>query len=305
MLRIYNFDFELIYIEPKTKSTSWAVYYNEIGTFEAHLPLSSELIKLIAQNKYLIVCEDDKTAVLTGYEIDRELVLYGRTLNWLLEKRVAPKTESVTDKAGIISNSIVSAAFSDVDDFEVLAPPETPEVTIERSAYKTVYNAVCECLSPCNLGHKLDFDAKNQKWIFSIIKGEEIPLLISEANKNAYDTALKSDILDLADCAYYAEDGYLQSGNSGIYRWETILSDETQTEAELSLENKKENNECSLKLRNLSLGTDYNLGDILRVQITKGNLRTTEKKRISGVRIMKRNGFSEEIPIFCEIGGTA
>lgn len=305
MLRVYNFEFELIYIEPRVESTSWAVYYNQTGTFEAHLPLSSELIKIVKNNKYLIMCEDDRAAVLTGYEIDSELVLYGRTPNWLLEKRIAPKTESETNRAGIISNNIVSAAFSDVDNFEVLQPPQTPDVTIERSTYKTVYDAVCECLSICSLGHKLEFDTKNQKWIFSIIKGEEIPLLISESNKNAYDTAIKCDILDLADCGYYGEDGYLQGENSGIYRWETVLPDETQAEAAISLKNKKENSEYSLKLRNLRYGKDYNLGDILRIQITKGNFRATEKKRISGVRIVKRDGFSEEIPIFCEIGGTA
>lgn len=305
MLRIYNFNFELLYIEPKAGSTSWTIYYNQIGTFEAHIPLSSELTKLVAQNKYLIVQEEEKTAILTGYEIDEELVLYGRTPNWLLEKRVAPKTQSVTDKAGIISNSIVSAAFSDVENFIVLQPPQSPNVTIERSTYKTVYDAVCECLSACSLGHKLDFDIKNQRWIFRVIKGAEIPLLISESNKNAYDTALRCDILDVADCAYYGDNGFLQGSNSGIYRWETILTDETQAEAMISLKNKKENSECSLKLHNLQVGKDYNLGDILRIQITKGKLRTTQKKRISGVRIMKKNGFSEEIPIFCEIGGTA
>lgn len=305
MLLIYNFDFELIFLETKVKSTSWTVYYNQIGTFEAHLPISSHLTKIVADNKYLIVREDDKKAVLTGYEIDNELILYGRTPNWLLEKRVAPKTESVTDKAGIIVNNIVTQAFSDVSNFEVLAPPQSTDITIERSIYKTIYNAVSEYLSTCNLGHSLDFDIKNRKWIFSITKGIEIPLLISESNKNAYDTAIRYDILDLADCGYYGEDGYLSGENSGIYRWEAVLPEQTETEAELSLKEKKENSEYSLKLRNFKFGKDYNLGDILRIQITKGSLRTTEKKRISGVQIVKKGGFSEEIPIFCEIGGTA
>lgn len=304
MLMIYNYDFELIFLEPKVKSTSWMIYYNKIGTFEAHISLSSEMLTVVSENKYLIIREDDKMAVLTGFEIEDELVLYGRTLNWLLEKRVAEKTQSVTNKAGILAGSIVSQAFADVSNFEVIEPPESPDITIERSTYKTAYEAVCECLLSCNLGHRLDFDVKNQKWIFRVIKGEEIPLLISESNKNAYDTAIRSDILDLADCGYYGENGYLSGENSGIYRWETILRDETQKEAEISLKKKRENGECSLKLRSLRLGKDYNLGDILRIQITKGNLRVTEKKRISGVKIIKNNGFFEEIPVFCEVGGT-
>lgn len=305
MLKIYNYDFELIFAENRVKSTSWTVYYNQIGTFEAHLPLSSELTAIIPSNKYTVVCEDDKAAILTGYEISDELVLYGRTPNWLLEKRIAPKTNAVSGRAGILCNNIVSQAFSDVSNFVVLQPPESDLISIERSTYKTVYDAVCDCLSSCSLGHKLDFNTDTCKWTFSVLKGSEKPLLISEANKNAYDIDIRHDILDLADSGYYGENGQLTGSQTGIYRWEAILDGETQTEAQISLEGKKENGECSLKLKNIRFGEDYDLGDVLRIQITKGNWRTTEKKRISGVRIIQKGGFSEEIPILSEIGGTA
>ena len=196
MIRVYDFDFNLLFLETRVSSTSWTVYYNGIGTFEAHIPLDSELTGLLDQHKYLVVCEDDKTAILTGHEIGDELILYGRTPNWLLEKRIAPKTESVTGAAGTICASLVGNAFSDVTDFEVLSPPASKTITVERSAYKTVFNAVSEYLSLCDLGHRLDFDREENKWIFSIYNGEEVPLLISEANKNAYDTSASYDILD-------------------------------------------------------------------------------------------------------------
>lgn len=305
MLRVYNFDFELIYIEPKVKSTSWAIYYNGIGSFEAHLPLNSGLLEITSQNKYLVLCEEDKTAVLTGREIGDELILYGRTANWILEKRIAPKTESITAWAGNICNNLVQNAFSDVLNFAVSAPPPTEYVTVERSTYKPVSDAVSECLALCGAGHRVDFDITEKKWIFRVCKGTERPLLISEANKNAYDVFASYDILDLADCGYYGENGYLQGQNRGIYRWETVLSGESADEATVSLKEKKENAQISLKMRNLKFGRDYNIGDIVRIQILKGNLRTTEKKLISGVRILKKDGFSEEIPIFSEIGGRA
>ena len=305
MLRVYNFDFELIYAEPKVISTSWVIYYNKIGTFEAHLPLTSGLVEITAQNKYLVVCEDDKAAILTGREVGSELVLYGRTPNWILEKRIAPKAESITHSAGIICNNLVRTAFSDVSNFVCFASPQTESVTIERNAYKTVFDAVAECLSLCDAGHRVEFDKDQKKWIFKVYKGQEMPLLVSEANKNAYDTSVSYDILDLADCGYYGENEYLSGINSGIYRWEAILSGESASEAAVSLREKKENSQISVKMRNLRLGQDYNIGDIVRVQIIKGDWRITEKKRISGVRISKRGDFSEEIPIFSEIGGTA
>lgn len=303
MLLFYSFDFGLLYAEPKVKSISWTLYFNQIGTFEAHFPLSSDLVKITAENRYLAVCDGGKSAIITGREVTDELVLYGRTPNWLLEKRIAPKTESVTEKAGIICNNLVQNAFSDVSDFTVLQPPESSNITAERTVLSTVYDAVRGYLLEAGLGHKVDFDAKNRRWSFSVIKGSKIPLLISEPNKNAYETSLCEDILDFADCGYYGEDGFITGDKQGIYRWETLLSGKTEAEAAAQLNEKKIKSEILLKLRGLKFGEDYNLGDTLRIQISKGKWRVTEERTVSGVRIFAKNGFFEEVPIFTETGG--
>lgn len=303
MLLFYNFDFELLYAEPKVKSVTWTLYYNQIGTFEAHFPLCSDLTEITAENRYIAVRDGKKTAIITGREVNDELVLYGRTANWILEKRIAPKTESITDDAGIICSNLVENVFSDVSDFSVNPPTESTQITAERTSLITVYDAVKGYLSQAELGHKVDFDTENKRWIFSVIKGREIPLLISESNKNACDTSVCEDILDFADCAYFGDDGYIEGEKEGIYRWETVISAETETEARALLSEKKINNEVTLKLRNLKFGEDYSLGDTLRIQITKGKWRTTLKKIISEVRLFTKDGFLEEVPIFSEIGG--
>ena len=303
MLLFYDFDFKLLYAEPKVKSISWTLYFNGIGTFEAHFPLSSELTEITAEKRYLAVRDGEKNAIITGREVTDELILYGRTANWLLEKRIAPKTESVTQKAGLICRDLVEEAFSDVADFATLILAEGDVITAERTALSTVYDAVKGYLSEAGLGHRLDFDAKNRKWRFSVIKGVQKPLLISESNKNAYETSVCEDILDLADCAYYGENGYIAGERTGIYRWETVLSAQTQTEANNQLKEKNIKSEILLKLRGLKFGVDYNLGDTLRIQITKGKWRVTEKRTVSGVRLFKKGGFFEEVPIFTETGG--
>ena len=109
--------------------------------------------------------------------------------------------------------------------------------------------------------------------------------------------------MDLADCAYYGENGYIAGERTGIYRWETVLSAQTQTEANNQLKEKNIKSEILLKLRGLKFGVDYNLGDTLRIQITKGKWRVTEKRTVSGVRLFKKGGFFEEVPIFTETGG--
>lgn len=303
MLLFYNFDFEPICAEPKVKSVSWTLYYNGVGSFEAHFPLSSELTVITAENRYIVVRDGEKSAIITGREVRDELVLYGRTPNWLLEKRIAPKTESITAEAGVICNNLVSDAFSDVTGFEVTEPPHSEEITVARTDFLTVSDAVITYLSEAELGHKLDFDTRNAVWVFSVIKGQEVPLLISESNKNAYDTTVCEDILDLADSGYYGEDGYIEGENSGIYRWETALSGESEEEAASELKTKCVNSEVLLKLKGLKFGEDYGLGDILKIQINKGKWRITKRKTISGVRIYMKDGMAEEVPILTETGG--
>ncbi len=125
----------------------------------------------------------------------------------------------------------------------------------------------------------------------------------SEVNKNAYELTISEDMLDVANAGYFGEDGYISGTETGIYKWETILDGETESEAQIELEKKKKNSKITLKLKNLSFEKDYNLGDILRIQIIKGKVRTTVRRRISGVNIHTKNGYLIECPIFEEIGG--
>lgn len=302
-LIIYNFEFEPIFEEKKVKRSNWDIYYNKTGTFEAHLPLTSELVGITSENRYLVAAENGKKAIITGREIGDGLTLYGRTPDWLLGKRIAPKTELITADAGVICKELVENAFSDVLNFETAVPAEIMQISVERTSLQTVLQAVGDCLIQCGYGYKLDFDINNSKWVFTAYAGREIPLLISEANKNAYDTSICDDILDLADGGYYGDDGYISGENSGIYRWDALLDSETESEARLRLAENKQKSSISLKLRNLKFGIDYRLGDILRVQITKGSFRTAERKMISGVHISNNGRFTEETPILEDAGG--
>ncbi len=309
ILRFYDFEFNLLYAEPKLIKSKWTVYYNGVGNFEAHLPLTSEAMEIVINNRYIVVVQGGFSAIVVGKELRDELIIYGRTCNWLLTKRIAPEAELVSKKAGEIATELVLSAFSDVENFILGDIADTDTIDFEYGR-RAAIDVVTDCLERSGAGHSLIYDYRNKKWVFNILKGIENDIILSEANKNAYDTRLCTDIIDLATCGWYnveTEDGFVRTyldgdtDKKGIYRWETELSGKNENEAGAELSKKSEENEVTLKTKGAKLLENYSLGDIVRVQIIKGIYRNTVKRRIIGVQTRFEQGIREEQPIFAGI----
>ena len=73
---------------------------------------------------------------------------------------------------------------------------------------------------------------------------------------------------------------------------------ETANEARINLNKLTEKNKISVTADEVSWKKDYQLGDVVRLQIIKGEYRTTEKKRITGVEITTNHSEYSEQPIF-------
>lgn len=308
-LRFYDFEFNLLYIEPKVIRSSWTVYYNDVGRFEAHLPLTSEATRLVMENRYLIVVQKGLCGIVVAKELRDELIIYARTCNWLLSKRITPEFSLLTGNPAELASGFAETAFSDVENF-VLGETADCEAVYFESSQKPTLNVITDCLKLAGLGHSLVYDISKEKWVFNILNGKENELIMSEGNKNAYDTRICADILDLATCGRYdmeTEDGYVSTTlegdaeKQGIYRWEAELSGKNRNEATVSLSKLGEKNEVTLKAQGASFGKDYELGDIVRVQIIKGACRKTVKKRICGVEVRFEHGVSGEQPIFEDV----
>lgn len=317
-IRVYDFEFNLLLVIGKYKSIHWEIYYNKIGTVELHLGLESPIIPILMSNPYLVIKQGvKKTAVITGKIVDTEVTVFGRTCNWLLSRRTTPDFDQLTGTVENLTRGFVETAFSDVNNF---VPGElvglTKTINFWRNTRNPTSDVVRECLENNGAGHEVVFDTKNKQWIYQVLMGKALPLILSEANKNAYDTQITGDCLDYYSCGWYekqleideeteepqTEWVYLEGDTdktgidqpwidqTGIYRWEAVLSGGNQSEAKSSLTTKKKNHELSLKSRNIQWGTDYNIGDIVRVQITKGSYRATEKRRIAGVSVWREKG---------------
>lgn len=316
MIRLYDFEFNLLHIEPRCISTRWTLHFNDVGTVEAHFVPGDEAVKYILDRRYLVMEEKGKFAVITGYLLGEDFAVFGRTCNWLLKKRILHEKEVLNASADTITRKLVGAAFADTDSFvlgDALDITENVDFTAESNT--SLFDAVKECLSLQKCGHALDFDVKSKQWVYSNFQRRKNDILFSSANKNAYDIRLESDLLDFADCGYYEKKTVDSEGaesvrttyfaddktQSGIYRWEAVLDGDDEGSAAASLEAKAIKDEVSLSTRNVSFGRDYRLGDVVRVQVIKGGLRLDTEKVISGIKILRKSGLESEEPIFEEV----
>jgi hypothetical protein len=310
-LRFYDFDFNLLAIENKFTYIGFLKKYNGVGTFEAHFPITSKILKLALENEYLLVVWGPHQAIITGKQVNTKLILYGREPTWLLTKRVTPKFSSVTGTPEKICADIVREAFLDVENFEVERyENEFEKIKFWRNVYNPTEKVVSECLDRIGAGHRVYADIKNKKWVYSMQMGSERELIISSANKNAYNDSYVEDFQDHVNGGWYesyTENGdgesewkFIESPKKGIYRWIGVLGGESENDAKASLDTRKWEKEISVETKNLKFDTDYSLGDTVKLQVCFGNFKTTLTKKVKGVELICENGIYTENPVFAD-----
>lgn len=324
-IRIYDWEFNLLHIEPDIISSNWSIYYNDIGTFEAHFDDTSGIVPIVLNNPYLIAVQGDLQAIITSKQAaGREVVLYGRTVNWLLTRRATPQfTANDLEVEGKINSRdvetvaryLVAQAFNDVDNFMLGSMAGfTEQIPFWRNTTNVTADVIKDCLANDNAGHLLRYDIVNKKWVFEVIKGKTLDIVVSEGNCNAYDTEYTDDILNCYTGGWYnyqpeSEEGQEQqpaewmyingdTTKTGIYKWDTVLSCNNESEAASELKKKIRKEKIQTKIRNLVYGIDYNLGDVLKLQKVTGNHRITHEKRITGVNLWYEHEGSGAQPIF-------
>lgn len=331
-IRIYTFEGELLHIENEIVTSNWTLKYNDIGTFEAHFPLMSDIVPVCMENPYIIAVQGGKQAILTGRQANTEFIIYGRSLNWILQKRTLDKfkTSELIDSGAIakkdvesVARWIVTQGFSSSQDNFILGDIVgfSNDIDFWRNTRHTVFDAVKDCLANDSAGHEVYYDLSLKKWIFQVLKGTELTTVFSESNRNAYETEYSEDCLDYASEGWYEEqqepeenpDGtqgetpepvwkniIVDPDKTGIYRWECILTPNNESEAKSELIKNVINRKTQAKLKGLKYGADYHLGDTVRVQKQIGKWKSTETKRITGVNMWYENNNIGEQPIFEE-----
>ncbi len=310
---VYFYDFELnkVYELPAFGVDKGYISVNATMEFcdsgSVEIVFIDEKLKALVKEyeDNLIIVWRDFQGFLTGHIFEDTCRLFGMSLNGLLHRIVIPKT--VTTLSGDVE-TLARSAISANADWLTLGSQKgfLNQVKYSTDKYKTADVYITELLKLDNAGYKVSADVLNKQFVFEVLKSEETELLLSTNNLNAYAFSESYSNKPKAFGGWYEQeqsDGepvwtYISLDNtlSGINKIDTILSAKNEDEALQELASLKAELTIDLKTRKITHGTDYHIGDIVRVQ----NNDTATKKRITGINMSKENGYIEN-PILSEV----
>lgn len=214
-IRIYDFEFNLLHIEHKIKSSYWTYHFNDIGTFEGTFPLSENLLAVLFSSPFLILTQGKRQAIITGKVVDDLICVYGKTVNWILSRRTVSPMDAETllsegkiksKTCGELIRYAVENAFPDISEkrFCFLCMAESvKEVTYSKNKREYLSFAVKKILEEAGLGHRVVADIKNKQWRLEVYRGKEREEILSSKNRNISNLALTEDCQNYINSGYY------------------------------------------------------------------------------------------------------
>lgn len=169
---------------------------------------------------------------------------------------------------------------------------------------------VSELLELASLGYRIFADHTNKRFVFEVLHSNEISLMISENNLNAYEFETIYDNKKQAYGGWFketveepaeGEDKYnwkyiMTDSKEGIYCEDVVLRSTTEAEALQELKNKKATYKLNCSTKRIQYGVDYQLGDIVKIQ----QKNRTVKKRVVSVTV-SQEADRKETPVFLEV----
>ena len=315
-LKFYDWDLNLMG-SVKTLSSNWTIYGNAVGNFQAKINYKHELFARLMNEKYIIAVQGNEQAIITGKDV-RTGTIYGRTLNFLLTKRTH-SAFSLETYTNLIAEFVIKEAFADEIAAGIFAVKEADITLFTNSeVFELVTRAEClktvaDILEREGACHKLYIDFEAKKWIFEVYKGITRDFTLSEDDLTAYEPNYTEDALSYCNGGWYTQratsedeedmDIYVSTASEDenlLKRWECALSGSNETEAKSALAEKKWTKKITSKTRRKKHGTDYEIGDKLKIKLKKGTWKTTGELTVSGVNKWYENNDIGEQPIFKE-----
>lgn len=336
-IRIYDFEFNLLCIMTDVISSEWHLQYNAVGSYEGHFRLRDRISGVILSHKYIVIVQGDLQAVCTGKIVsDEELTVCGRTVNWILTRRIMPPFkarlifgEEYTDPETVLLYCLKKAFIEPprinssglemtgtIDDNKKITNFILPEpIGAEAFTYhfwrlkaNTLSDLTIALCKRMNRGHRVVFDIDNKCWRFEFIYPQKNNIYLSKEIKSVYDVSYTEDILKEADGGWYPGSNddseqddnawyYIKNGDkTGIYAWDCVLDCTGQSEAQDELSKRSISESTKAKLRELKFGTDYSLGDIVAVHVKMGGFEKETSCMVNGADIKMTHEYSYEEP---------
>ncbi len=304
----YDFDLNVMGVFARHISLNMTKKYSGYGTLELHFPRSeARLIELLSKGDYMIVDCEHGQAIVTGWRIDDDIAVFGKTPEWLMTKRAIAdfKAEAMTGE-----RAAYSAVQSGMGDFVTVCAEKGlgSQADYETEGAKTIYDIVQDIVLADRLGFRLYIDFDDKTFNFEVYSGKESNALFSQSARTAHDAVYTREIEKKASGGVWYEKKSVNSSGAEVREWvQTDFGDEVgarcwnailsgiKTDCEADAEAKrrytaKEHIECGV--RRLEIGKDYDLGDIIRLQFEYEAFKKTMKRRVCAVEIYSdSNGF--------------
>ncbi len=198
-IRFYDEKGTLLHILSRYTSVNWRLFLNEVGTFELHFPLESELTQLVTNVPFLLIVQGEKQAILTGVQLAGEGVLYGKTPNFLLTKfldELPFSTETIeSHDAQSVCRTIFLRRFPKGNFVFSDTEGDFPEVSYEKEECMTLFEVVRSVMHQAGGGHGVRYHFAKNAWECFVTMGKKLPVVISERNKNAEQTTVTKELL--------------------------------------------------------------------------------------------------------------
>lgn len=340
-IRVYDFEFNLLCVMTDVVSASWHILYNGVGSFEGHFRLKDSISNIILSNKYIVLCQGNLQAICTGKIVTDELVVCGRTVNWILTRRVRPpfKTreifgDSYTDPETILlyclKKAFLEPPLIDGNGLEIkdsvdnnkritnfIVSNPVGAAVLDNHFWRVKAHDLSELtIDLCkklNRGHRVIFDIEKKQWRFEFIFPKNREVMLCQNLKSIYDISYSEDLQQEANGGWYpavvdeSENSdnlwyYIQKEKrSGIYAWDCVINSSGKSEAVDMLGKKTVKLSVNGKLRNLKYMNDYELGDMVSVYVKFGNYEKHSKCMVNGVDICMTRSLGYEEPDLVEV----
>lgn len=214
ILSLYDFSGAPLAFTDKVRSAYREEKLNDIGTLEFHLDKGDDFFPVLSENAHLLLKQDGGGfSIVTGFELNEDLTVYCRTLNWLLSKMVLPPVSLSGTLFDICSAMLAQSFGCDISLMD--CPESSEELGFKSDKAMLLSEALKMFLEEEDLGHRVRFSSG--EFFLDILKGESLSFYVSESDGVLDALSLSSDILDEAN-AFCLKKRFLVEGSWDVYK---------------------------------------------------------------------------------------
>ena len=269
-VRFFDFDFNRMGEFPRFLSLNFEKNFCGYGTAEIHFSITEYgVLEILEKNPYLIFEAGENTAIVTGWRIGDDITVFGRTPEWLLTKRGVAEFSYENESAEAIAVKLLKSAAGDF--VEIAGFEDAGEkISYSTDEVRVLHDVISQIMGQNNLGFALEPDFINKKFVFRVLSSCESTVLLSEANRTAYDTVFVTDILELTSGSGWNKCRFVDMGG-----WNAAKNSPT-------LSNGKTGNYFKIYKITESNSNRFNLncvkGEYLYCDNVEGNWKTSDER---------------------------